>query len=341
MLDGVVSGGGSSGRRPLVEVSRKPLDGATPCAGSLFQQPWWLDAAAPGAWDAVEIREGGTIVGRLPFVRRRRLGVTVLTQPALTPHLGPWLHPLTGKECTRLAREHELLGCLADRLPAHDVFHQNFHPLLQNWLPFRWRGFKQTTFYTYVLDDLSDLKAVWANLRENVRRQIRKAERTVVVSATDDVEYFLHLSRKTFERQGMDVPYSGELLGRLDEACAARSARLILLAVDEAARPHAALYLVWDDRTAYYLAGGADPSLRSSGAMSLLMWEAIKHAGTMARTFDFEGSMIEPIERFFRAFGPRQVSYMHLSRTRGLKGHFAGLARDVFRGAASRIMRDG
>jgi hypothetical protein len=316
-------------------------DAVTPCADSLFQQPWWLDALAPGAWDAVEIQEGGATVARLPFVRRHRLGVTVLTQPALTPHLGPWLRPLAGKECTRLAREHELLGCLVDRLPAHDVFHQNFHRSLQNWLPFCWKGFKQTTYYTYVLDDVSDPRAIWADFRENVRRQIRKAERTLTVSASDDVGYFLHLNRKTFERQGMDLPYPPALIGRLDEACAARGARRILVAEDEARRPHAALYLVWDDRSAYYLMGGADPALRTSGAMSLLMWEAIKHAGTVTRAFDFEGSMVEPIERFFRAFGPRQAAYLHVFGARSLRGRVAGLGRDMFRDAARRLMRHG
>ena len=34
------------------------------------------------------------------------------------------------------------------------------------------------------------------------------------------------------------------------------------------------------------------------GATSLLMYESIKFASTKVDCFDFEGSMIEPIERF-------------------------------------------
>ena len=45
------------------------------------------------------------------------------------------------------------------------------------------------------------------------------------------------------------------------------------------------------------------------------MWEAIKFAATVTKKFDFEGSIIEPIERFFRAFGGRQIPYFQVSKT--------------------------
>ena len=61
--------------------------------------------------------------------------------------------------------------------------------------------------------------------------------------------------------------------------------------------------------------GGGDPALRTSGASSLCLWQAIKLAGEMGKSFDFEGSMIEPIERLFRAFGARQTPYMRVSRS--------------------------
>ena len=73
--------------------------------------------------------------------------------------------------------------------------------------------------------------------------------------------------------------------------------------MDSQGRIHAASYFVYDEKCCYYLIGGGDPELRTSGASSLLMWEGIKFASTVSGSFDFEGSMIEPIERFFRAFG--------------------------------------
>jgi hypothetical protein len=60
--------------------------------------------------------------------------------------------------------------------------------------------------------------------------------------------------------------------------------------------------------------GGANPELRSSGATSLCLWEAIRFASKVCSRFDFEGSMIEPVERFFRGFGARQVPYFQINK---------------------------
>jgi len=88
----------------------------------------------------------------------------------------------------------------------------------------------------------------------------------------------------------------------------------VLIAEDENGAAHAGVLIVWDAESCFYLMGGGDPTLRSSGASSLCVWEAIRHASTVSREFDFEGSMIEPIERFFRGFGAVQRSYFLVRR---------------------------
>jgi GNAT acetyltransferase-like protein len=125
----------------------------------------------------------------------------------------------------------------------------------------------------------------------------------------------VRLTALTFARQGQPMPYDIALVRTLDQACREHAGRRILLAEDLDGRAHAALYLVWDQATAYNLIAGADAELRSSGAQSLLAWEAIRFAATVTRSFDFEGSMLEPVERFVRGFGARQVPYFSVSKT--------------------------
>ena len=283
---------------------------------SLFQEGWWLDAAAPGKWDAVEVEEGGTVVARLPFVLRRNRGISVLTQPGLTPTLGPWVAPLEGASPTKqMAAEKERLAALVERLPPHHVFRQNFTPEATNALPFQWAGFDARVRYTYRLEGLDDLDAVHAGFADTLRRQIRKAQKTVEVGE-GELEPFLALQRMTFGRQGLQPP-SEQLVRRLDEAAAARGARRILSATDAAGNTHAAIFVVWDERVAYYLMGGRDDAYANSAAMSLLLWEAIRLASGVSRAFDFEGSMIESIERFFRSFGGRRTPYLRVERDLG------------------------
>jgi len=286
----------------------------------IFHQPWWLDAVAPGRWDAATIERGGRTVAALPFVVRGPRRLRVLSQPPLTPFLGPWVAEEDGaKYDTALRGQLELQALLERKLPAAVAFHQNFSPSSMNCLPFIWAGYRAEIRYTYQLRDLSSEQALWAGLAGNIRREIRKATRQLEVREVSDVDRFHHVWAKTFERQGVAAP-DRRRLERIDAACAKRDIRSILFACDEADKVHAVAYTVRDRRTTYYLMGGGDPHLRTSGAGSLLLWEAIRRASADSQVFDFEGSMLRPVERFFRAFGGRQTPYPHVSRATRVGG---------------------
>jgi hypothetical protein len=281
---------------------------------TIYRQPWWLDAVVPGQWGEVVVKRGEDIAARLPYVVGKRAGFTMLRMPPLTQFLGPWIRPGEGKTATRLANEKDLMSELIDGLPRFDHFRQNFQHSITNWLPFYWKDFTQTTRYTYRLGDLSDPELLWSGLAENVRRAVRKAEKTLSVRSDLGLEEFLRLNALTFSRQGTETPYSDELVGRLDAACVERNVRKMLFAEDSDGRLHAAVYIIWDNDAAYNLMLGSDPDVRNSGASSLVMWEAIRFASTVTKAFDFEGSMIESIERSFRSFGASQVPYFQVSR---------------------------
>ena len=284
----------------------------------LFSQAWWLDATAgPGNWDVALVKKGDEVLASLPYAVLKRRGFTFLTQPALTQNLGPWLRESEGKTAKKLAQEKNLMEALIDQLPPFDRYAQNWSWKINNWLPFYWRGFSQTSRYTYALPDLSNIEAVWKDVQANVRTDVRKAENRFQLRVRDDlpIEDFIRLNKLTFSRQKMALPYSEAYVKNLNAVCQERLARKILIAEDSQGRQHAGIYIVWDKNSAYYLMGGGDPELRNSGATSLCMWEAIKFSATVTQRFDFEGSMIEPVERFFRAFGAIQTPYFSVHKT--------------------------
>jgi lipid II:glycine glycyltransferase (peptidoglycan interpeptide bridge formation enzyme) len=296
-----------------------------PSVNCIFQQPWWLDAVAPNQWSEVIVERDKEIIARLPYVIKIKYGLKILTGPPLTQTLGPWLKPSTAKYSKQLAEQKSLMNSLIEQLPQYDYFTAQFHYSIDNWLPFYWHGFSQTTYYTYVIEDLTNLDRVWNELAGQTRTQIRKAEKLLTVYSSSDIERFLDLNQLTFQRQGKSPHYNREFVRRLDAACTEHQARRIFFAEDAQGRIHAAEYLIWDENSAYYLMGGADPELRSSCATSLLMWEAIKFAATVTKKVDFEGSMIEPIESFFRGFGARQVPYFSVTgMSRRMKTLMAG-----------------
>ena len=93
----------------------------------------------------------------------------------------------------------------------------------------------------------------------------------------------------------------------------------MLLAKDSNGLTKGAAYIVWDENSVYYLAGGVSTEGKNEGIMQLLLWEAIKFSSSMNLAFDFEGSMIESIERFFRSFGPQQKPYFAISKVNSKK----------------------
>lgn len=284
----------------------------------IFSRDWWLDATAGNDnWDVAVVEKGGGVVATLPFVLRRNYGFLSVTQPPLTQTLGPWIRPSCAKYAKRLAQEKDLMQALIEQLPPFRRYAQNWHRDQTNWLPFYWQGFRQTTRYSYVITELGDRDVLWQNLQPGIRTDIKKATARfgLRVREAKSIEEFYKINKMTFLRQGQVIPYSLDFVKRIDQACNLRNARRTFLAEDGEGRVHAAVYLIWDENSAYYLMGGGDPKLRNSGATSLCMWEAIRFAGTVTKNFDFEGSMLEPVERFFRSFGAKQIPYFSVTKS--------------------------
>ena len=236
--------------------------------------------------------------------------------PPLTQKLGILFAPTDNKKPVELlSANQKLSGELIASLGPVVSFHQNFHENFSDWLPFYWQGYSQTTRYTYVLEDISEPKELWARMRPHHRRVIRKAQ-GLGIRVKDDLELpeFLELNRKTFARQGEQPLATDDVIYRVDNACCLNAGRKIFAGVDTQGRIHAAVYIAWAGNTVYYLMGGSEPELRQSGAQVLALWEAIRFASTVVQRFDFEGSMLPQIERVFRGFGATQVPYFRISK---------------------------
>ncbi len=283
----------------------------------LFSMPWWLDATVGESnWDvALCVNNNDEVVASMPYVLTKKYGFTLIGQPNLTPFLGPWVAPLQGTHSKVLSRQKELIQELFAQLPAYDDFRQNWHSSLTNWLPLYWQGFSQTTKYTYTIE-LDPALEPLALFTSNMRNKVRKAEKIVTVSEEFQLDDFFTLNEKTFQRQGITAPYSFNYVKSFDRELDSRERRKIFFAIDNEKNIHSALYLIWDNNTAYVHMVGEDPEFRSSGAGILLIKHAIDFATDKGlKIFDFEGSMIEGVEIVRRSCGGTQTPYHSLSHT--------------------------
>jgi len=162
----------------------------------IFSQAWWLDAVEGDNWDVLLAKKGGQVIGALPYVIQKKFGFTLLTQPGLTQTLGPWIKPTQKSYPKKLAYEKDVLGELADQLPKCDHYGRNWHCDQQNWLPFYWRGYEQTTKYTYRLSLVPGEGQLWKALQQNIRGDIRKARNEKeLLSGRVVLRSFLHSTR--------------------------------------------------------------------------------------------------------------------------------------------------
>lgn len=285
---------------------------------SLFEEEWWLDAVAQKHWKAIELCDkNGNVYARFPYCIQRRLGHKIISNPIFTQTLGVYIKDTGAKMSKRLGREKEILCEIIEKLPnvSLDIYLDSNN---KYFMPFIWNGYKISPAISYQLNNIKDEKKVWSGFKENIKTDVKKAQKILQIKDDLPIDELINIQKKTFERQNRKLPYNPQIIRKIDRIALQRGQRKLLCAVDDVGRVHAAAYFVFDERRCYYLIGGGDPALRNSGAGALLVWEGIKFASTVSEIFDFEGSMIEDIERFFRGFGGEPVVYYRITRLKGL-----------------------
>ena len=285
----------------------------------IFSQPWWLDAAVGAeSWDIWLYEKGGRVMAAMPYYHTMRNGHKVITKAPNTQNNGIiFCYPENQKQNARRGFEEACIEAACDYIEGLglDLYEQQFHYSFTNWLPFFWRYYQAITRYTYVIDTARDLTEIETAFSSKMRNQIRKAAKIVhLANKEPDPESFYRINRLSFERQGMETPYSLGFVKSIHAACKAHDACKILAAEDDEGQIYSAALLVWDDRSVYYLLNGTDPQYKSSQANDFLIYEGIKLARSMGRAFDFEGSVIRPIEHAFREFGGEAKPYFRIRK---------------------------
>ena len=111
------------------------------------------------------------------------------------------------------------------------------------------------------------------------------------------------------------MQFSLKLFSRIEECFLANECRKILYTQDEEGNIHSVAYLVWDEESLYFLINGIDTDYTWSQSNSLLIRESIRIAHNLGKKFDFEGSVLQPIEHIFRGFGAVQKMYFRIYKS--------------------------
>lgn len=173
---------------------------------------------------------------------------------------------------------------------------------------FLWDNFEVIVKYTYQINLLQDVDAILANMSTERRKNIKKATKEGVLCKKEEViNNAGKLIKNTFSKYKLKVDEN--IIDKVLYSFSNESNTISFVSYYNE-KPIATVFCVYDKQTAFYILGGYDNHNKHEGAGALAMWEAIKHAKKKGiKTFDFEGSMIPEIEKYFRGFGGDLIPY--------------------------------
>jgi lipid II:glycine glycyltransferase (peptidoglycan interpeptide bridge formation enzyme) len=265
----------------------------------LFARPTWLDACCK-QWDVVSVKEEDFFYF-LPYTIDKKYGFSFIRNP----HLTPYTYIVT----TNVNIFSEVVNQLILQLPKVDYVELDFYQTV-DFDCLQKMNFEISSKKTHLLDITEDINLLYKRCKEPLKRQIKKATKNLTITAEDDIDLMYTMYKKTFEKQKTSASIPFHHFYQLWEYCKNHQCGTLFFSKDNEGNCHAAYWLVYDNSIAYYLVGGTDASYYGSGAMSALMWHAIEFSKISNKSnFDFEGSIIENIARFFRNFNPTEYLY--------------------------------
>lgn len=276
----------------------------------IFFKSWWLDAVCEGGeWLAESYSDGGVPQSVFVCFVKRKFGLRYIVLPPLTQFLGEYSFAANSLTDSKKASNYYI-----DRLPRTAFAAINMSHTFRYWSPYHWRGFSQTTRYSFVINDLTDTDAVFNKFDDSKKRNIRKAAKSLTINQKMTGEEFYNFFEDELRAKNQQVSFSRTMFLKLYNACVANNSGTILQAVDSECVTNGALFVVWDSNAMYALTYAFPDKYRNSGVGDLLMFSAIKLAATVTNSFDFEGSMIENVEQSYRRFGATPVEYFQISK---------------------------
>lgn len=286
----------------------------------LFSQWYWLDSiCGENNWDVIIIENGNEVLATIPYsISVDEFGNKIVQKIPLTQNNGAFIFYRKDiqKYETRLSFEMKVIDLIIDEIEKLPIrkYRQYYHYNFTNWLPFYWRGYKQTTRYTYVIDKNKTIDEIYKNFDGQIRKGLKKAEKNLEIKENLDSKTFYDLVERTYFRQNMKVPFEYETLKKIYKNLEENNSLKVFYAIDKESNIHSATLMGIDKESVYYLISGTDERFRDSQALTLLIYQGILLAIRENKKFDFEGSMKKNIEIFFRKFGAEQKQYFDISK---------------------------
>ncbi len=301
--------------RPIIADDFEKYDRFIHENGSLFASRQWL-ALLDGQTTILGLFDGGNqLIATWAVNVSRRWGLRMVLRPPLTPAGGPYFAKDVKQTKNAIETQRTFMEGVCSHIarvkPA--ICYLPVAPGVNDCLAFRWQGYKVIPAYTYQINLSQTSEKIIQGFSSTRRRNIRATIRDQIeIRQVDSFEAVESLTQNTFDRQSKQMPLHMVKRILYEFATPHNSFAYVAYQGDAAI---ACVFCVYDRTTAYYLIGGYDASNAHHGAGAASMEQAILKAKDLGlKIFDFEGSVIPAIEKYFRGFGGVLTPYLTVNR---------------------------
>lgn len=288
----------------------------------LFMQAWWLDATSKENWDVIFAKIHDEIVGFFVFSHQKKLGKTIVTNLPLTQYSGPYIfYPKDLNKSDIHSFENKVYTSIIAQLDSKniDFIEINCHHSFKNWQQFFWSGYKQTTKYTYILENISNKDTLLKEMSYSQRaKRIKKAKNDYYFSLELSAEEFYDFYKSNLKDLDKTIFYSKEFFLKLYNAAKERNQGQIISIYSKDNELLAALWTIWDSKFAYNMIMTSDKKKKCSEGTTLLIWETIDFLKDKTKNYDFEGSMIKGVALRNQSYGATALPYHCISKSNSL-----------------------
>lgn len=274
-------------------IDKNKWDQAILAAGNglLYACSWYLDCIAPD-WDALVANDYEYV---FPVTVKHKYKLPYIVQPFLAQQLGLF----SAKKISE-----SVLRKFIAKLPS---FSYEINLNYNNPLP------EGLAMPNLILDISKNYESIRNTYSKNTRRNIAKAHQYVYSSVEIDSDLFL---KKYHMSEHRDKKVNQSLIGKVVKEGFDRGyIRCSAVVAPDGTYDALLAYGVFNQRISYLFPVSSERGKQQS-AMFMLVDELIKKYAGTNNIFDFEGSMIEGIARFYRGFGANEQPYRIIKQLR-------------------------
>ncbi len=288
---------------------------AEPLIG-VFGSKQWLSIYSESLIMIGIYKDEHQMIGGFYYLKTKKLGFDFIKLPPYTPHCGLFFiseskNRSSGNSFSKEIMQ-EVCNYFSSLKSALTIL--AFPSNIIDMQAFIWEKYKVVPNYTYKINLKNSMEDIKSNFDPKNRNAINKAIKEEVETSINNLpqKEVFHFFKENLGATGANIyePVLQKIMLEFSDTTnsfhftATKNNELLGI-----------VFCIFDKNVCYYLLGGINKKSGIQGVNNLLVQRSIEKAKELnCEIFDFEGSMLKGVERFFRSFGPELFPYFTVNK---------------------------